>query len=66
MTRTRIRSGSKVKMGGRTMKRRRWACPKGGCTQDRITPLDTARAPICPEHSVAMTKRRQVVRRRGF
>ena len=46
------------------IERRRWACPSPDCTQERITPLDTVKAPICPECSVNMTKRRKVTRRR--
>jgi hypothetical protein len=46
--------------------RRRWTCPDAGCDQERITPLDTARAPICPVHAANMTKRRKVTRRRGL
>jgi hypothetical protein len=45
--------------------RRRWSCPDGECDQERITPLDTAKAPICPVHSVNMTKRRKVTRTRS-
>jgi hypothetical protein len=44
--------------------RRRWTCPNGDCEQERITSLDTAKAPICPVHSRNMTKRRKVTRRR--
>jgi len=46
------------------IERRRWACPSPDCTQERITPLDTVKAPICPVCSVNMTKRRKVTRRR--
>jgi uncharacterized paraquat-inducible protein A len=43
-----------------TANRRRWACPE--CTQTRITPLDTRKAPICPSCRRPMTKGRRVSR----
>jgi hypothetical protein len=64
--RKRTRSSVRLVMATKTevIERRRWACPSQDCTQERITPLDTTKAPICPECSVNMTKRRKVTRRR--
>jgi len=65
MTSTRARrSGGGVKP--LTVTRRRWACPDPDCTQDRITPLNTTKAPTCPVHARQMTKRRKVTRRRSL
>jgi hypothetical protein len=62
---TRARRNSR-KMRPGLVQRRRWACPDEGCTQERITDLNTRKAPICPEHACQMTKRRKVTRRLGF
>ena len=64
-------SSTTYRHGERTTKRatpnrRRWSCPDSECDQERITPLDTSKPPICPVHMVNMTKRRKVTRRRGL
>jgi hypothetical protein len=48
--RERTRSSVRLVMATKTevIERRRWACPSQDCTQERITPLDTTKAPICP------------------
>jgi hypothetical protein len=65
VTTTRARR-NRPTMRPRLMVLRRWACAGDDCTQDRITPLATTVAPICPKHGFKMTKRRVVTRRRGL